>query len=290
MSGYALSSNFGTLADENDRRFRRVLSVLALPALILGIVIPFIHITVELIKAAQVERPVHVLQVKPKPKPKPVVPEEPKPQAPVVPKPQLTPEQRLARAKAQVSKMMRNFDQLQALRDPNMKAAPQTLTTEIITSSAGARQIQMDPDKTSGGIGDTHAVQRTTSTGVGSRSTTAVVSGIGSGGGTGGSGSGERYVARRSFEEIQAVFERNRGAFYAMYQRERRSHPDMVGKLVVRLTIAPSGRVTACQQVSSELQDPEFEQSIIARIQLLDFGAKDVGETTVDYPILFFPA
>ena len=48
--------------------------------------------------------------------------------------------------------------------------------------------------------------------------------------------------------------------------------------------------VEAYPRLSQELQDPAFEQSIIARILLLDFGAKDVGETTVDYPILFFPA
>ena len=285
---YALSGEFGTLADANDRRFRRLLSILGLPALILGIVIPLVHITVEIIKAQEPERVVKVLQPPPKPKPKQA--EEPKPLAPVVPKPQLTPEQKLARAKAKVSKLMRNFDELAALRDPNMPVAPQTLTTEIITSSSSTRSLQMDPDKTSGGIGDTHAVQRTTSTGIGSRSTTAVSSGIGSGGGTGGNGTGTRFVPGRTDDEIQRVFERSRGAYYAMYMRERRTHPDIQGKVVVHLTIAPNGHVTACKLVSSELNDPELEQSVVTRVQMMDFGAKDVPDFTTDYSFVFFPA
>jgi protein TonB len=287
MSVYALSADFGALSDENDRRFKRFLSVLGLPALFLGIVIPLLHITVEVIKEREEQRMVKVLQP-PKPKPKQV--EEPKPKAPITPKPQLTPEEKLARAKAKVSKMMRNFDELAALRDPNMPVAPQTLTTEIITSSSSTRSLQMDPDKTSGGIGDTHAVQRTTSTGIGSRSTTAVQSGIGSGGGTGGSGTGTRWVPGRTDDEIQRVFERSRGAYYAMYMRERRTHPDIQGKVVVHLTIAPNGHVTACKLVSSDLSDPEFEQSVVTRVLMMDFGAKDVPDFTTDYSFVFFPA
>ena len=57
----------------------------------------------------------------------------------------------------------------------------------------------------------------------------------------------------------------------------------------LRMTIAPSGQVTACKLISSELHNPAFEQKVVARILLMDFGAKDVGAFTVDYPINFFP-
>ena len=62
------------------------------------------------------------------------------------------------------------------------------------------------------------------------------------------------------------------------------------GKVVVRLTIAPSGAVTACELVSSELGDPDLERKVIQRVKLLNFGRKNVPEFTYpNYPIIFLP-
>ena len=85
------------------------------------------------------------------------------------------------------------------------------------------------------------------------------------------------------------MFDRNKGALYTIYLRELRVDPDAHGKLVVRLVIAPSGAVKAVSLVSSDFASDEFGSKILARVKLLDFGPKDVGDFTMDYPIVFFP-
>ena len=72
--------------------------------------------------------------------------------------------------------------------------------------------------------------------------------------------------------------------------RALRQNPALQGKVVVELTIAPSGVVTAVRIVSSDLKDPEFEAELIARIRLFRFKAKDVAPLTTTKPIDFFPA
>ena len=101
---------------------------------------------------------------------------------------------------------------------------------------------------------------------------------------------GESNKASRSREEIELVFDKNKGAIFALYNRALRMDPTLEGKLVLRLTIAPSGEVTACEVVSSELGDPELERKLVQRVLLFRFDAKDVEPVTTTKPIDFFPA
>ena len=115
--------------------------------------------------------------------------------------------------------------------------------------------------------------------------------GSGVGGGKGGtlqkSGSGK---ASRSIEEIKLVFERNKGAIYAIYNRALRDDPALQGKVVLELKIAPSGEVAGLRIVSSELKAEELEKKLLARIRSFDFGAKDVEAMVVTWPVDFLPS
>ena len=102
------------------------------------------------------------------------------------------------------------------------------------------------------------------------------------------SGSGGR--AARSREEIEIVFDRNKSAIYALYSRALREQPELQGKVVVQLTIAPTGEVTDARIVSSELNDAELERKLIARIRMFRFEDKEVEAMTTTKPIEFFPA
>src|SRR5258706_8030208 len=95
--------------------------------------------------------------------------------------------------------------------------------------------------------------------------------------------------AARSQEEIELVFDRNKGAIYALYSRALRERADLQGKLVLQLTISPAGEVTDCHLLSSELRDDELERKIVARVRLFRFEARDVETITARKTIEFFP-
>ena len=120
--------------------------------------------------------------------------------------------------------------------------------------------------------------------------------GVGSGGGGGGGGAGGTLQragngkASRSIEEIKLVFERNKGAIYAIYNRALREEPALQGKVVLELKIAPSGEVLECRIASSELNAAELERKLLARIRQFEFGAKDVEQMVVTWPVDFLPS
>ena len=62
--------------------------------------------------------------------------------------------------------------------------------------------------------------------------------------------------------------------------------------MVLRITIEPSGPVSACAVESSNMNNaPEFSAQIVDRVKKFNFGAKDgVPKTTILYPIDFLPA
>lgn len=83
-------------------------------------------------------------------------------------------------------------------------------------------------------------------------------------------------VNQRSEESILLVMERTKEAFYKLYIRELRKDPFLSGRLVLELVIEPSGEVSSCKIVSSELNNPALERKIVNRMLLADFGAENV--------------
>ncbi|HEU5297084.1 MAG TPA: AgmX/PglI C-terminal domain-containing protein [Burkholderiaceae bacterium] len=159
----------------------------------------------------------------------------------------------------------------------------------------------------SGGINTAAYSRNTGGGGLAGRATTLVegVAGGGGGGGAGGGGvkgddtgagrggslhKGGGGKASRSIEEIKLVFERNKGAIYAIYNRALRDDPTLQGKVVVELKIAPSGEVVDVRVLSSELKTSELERKLLARIKQFDFGNKDVDIMVVSWPVDFLPS
>jgi TonB family protein len=153
----------------------------------------------------------------------------------------------------------------------------------MITSKVGT---------TSGGINTASMSRNTGGSGIAGRSTTKVespVAGLAQSAG-GARRTGTSGKASRSREEIELVFDKNKGAIFALYNRALRADPTLEGKLVLRLTIAPNGEVTFCEVVSSELGDPDLERKLVLRIKQFRFEARDVEAITTTKPIDFFPA
>jgi len=285
---------------ESSERFRKILRVLLILLVIFGILFPLLP-TPKREAAEEVPQRLARLMLENKPKPPPPPPpkveEKPKiePKVAVV-KPAPVDQHQRARDKAQ-KQLNQVKDELADLRDV-MDLTP--LETRNLSGSVGADAhaerslITSKVGAGSGGITSANA-SRGFGTGAGSltgHDTTAVSSGIARSGlnsrGPPTSGGGGKPA--RSREEIELVFDRNKGRIYSLYARALRDNAELQGKLVLEFTIAPNGEVTMCRVVSSELKDPELERKIIALVRLFRFDAKDVDSITTTKPIDFFPA
>ena len=94
---------------------------------------------------------------------------------------------------------------------------------------------------------------------------------------------------QRSLEEIRRVFDANKGALFALYQAALTRAPGLSGKIVLELVISPDGRISRVSVVSSEIAQPELVEQVANRVRAFHFDAKDVGVTTVTYPVHFLP-
>lgn len=80
----------------------------------------------------------------------------------------------------------------------------------------------------------------------------------------------------RDPDQVSEVVNRHNASIQYCYQRELKVNPDLKGKLVVRFTIDPSGRVKDVNIISSTLNSPSIERCVISRIKRWDdFGAID---------------
>ncbi|MCI0505874.1 MAG: TonB family protein [Gammaproteobacteria bacterium] len=302
-----------TAIPEEDTRLKRNLQIALVLALIFGLVVPFLP--VKKIDKTQIEElPPRLAQlVVEKQKPKPPPPpekvekkekpkekkkeekkekpkEEPKPEPKEKSQAELVAE---ARKKAASTGLLALSDELSDLRDttpqlnkskPLAKGATQAKTVQrsILTSGvASAGSGGIDTSSLSSGVGRSSLA---------GRQTTQVDSPVEQVAQNARIESDKRSnKASRTYEEVSLVFDKNKGAIYALYNRELRTDPTLQGKIVFEITIDPAGNVTDVKIVSSELNSPELEKKLLARIRLFNFGPKEVETLIVTYPIDFLP-
>jgi outer membrane biosynthesis protein TonB len=90
-------------------------------------------------------------------------------------------------------------------------------------------------------------------------------------------------------QEVNKVIGRRMGAIKGCYERALRRDPNLKGKLVVRFTIAGSGRVTAARIVENDLT-PEVGNCVVSRFKAFRFPQPDGGSLTMESPFMFMPA
>jgi TonB family protein len=187
-------------------------------------------------------------------------------------------------------------DRLAALRDTTPGATVTAPATGEVTGGAG-RSTRQTARLTRGvtggseGIGSAQVATRQVlgDAALPGKAAAGVPAASASGGGQ--PASRDRPGSGRSQEEIQEILDRNKRSIYALYNRELRFDPTLRGKVVLAITIAPSGEVTDCRVVSSELNAPSLERKLVLLIKGIDFGAKPgVPSVTTKVPIEFFPA
>jgi TonB family protein len=311
-----------TTGELEQERLRKILRASFGALLVLSLVLSFLPLPQQSADEVpeipqRLARLVVERQAPPPPPPPPVVREDPVEPPPVVEPERVEPERRVepepvveneppppvdttaqARERARGAGVMQFASQLSALRTNADDAANrlertgavgvgnEAAATEraLITSRAGAA---------SGGINTAALSRNTGGGGLGGRATTQVESPVEGFAEAGGAAqrTGESNLASRSREEIERVFDANKGRIFTLYNRALRENPALQGKVVLRLTIAADGRVTHCEVVSSELNDPELERGLVQRVLQFQFEARDdIEPITTTKPIDFFPA
>lgn len=292
-----------TPTEADERRFRRVAGVVLGLFTVLCVVVPLLPPPPRQVVVLPVppDRIVEFIlkqppkpEVKPPPKPVPVKESasvrKPVTEVPVQQKPD-------PRAKAASSGLLALSRELAELRDMDQDRRPNDTPLNagvgdksrvdryILTAQTGTNSGGIAVARSSAGFGGGSAGLKGNSTAtVGSTVATAAA------GGPEASRIGKSGKAARTREEVELVFDRNKAAIYALYSRALRDNPALKGKVVLELTIAPSGDVTACRIVSSELGDADLERKLVARVKMFKFEAKDVAVMTTTKPIEFFPA
>ncbi|MDR3416191.1 MAG: TonB family protein [Nevskia sp.] len=317
MGVHAIRWESWALSEEADRRFRRIVLLVAVPALILTILVSIYKIEakksaagvyngsryVELIA----QQPAEAAPKPEEPKPAAKKAEEKPPQQAAPPRPVQHPTPvptETAREAAQKTQEMRVIqDQLADLRSQNLNTitSQQPLVSGVISSKGGvggsaasAETIASSAAANSGNgvVGSASVTTTQSGVGLGTRRTSTVQSPVGFGRDASRAGAGNDKVNNaRTLTEIQEVFDRNKAALISIYNRQARESPNMGdGKIVVKFTIAPDGSITACSIVSSSFNDPDFERKIIERIKLFHFASKNVPPFSYgSYPIEFHP-
>lgn len=244
-------------------------------------------------KAAKKPVPKTIEPATPAQQPKPEV-QKPEPEPP--PAQQLPPDRNKARERAQSAGVLALADELADLREHN--AVAQLNATPTIAATGEAARVERalittNAAASSGGINTASLSRNTGGAALAGRKTTRVESRVASSTRKAAEASrvsGDAGTASRSREEIEMVFDRNKAAIFALYNRALRKDPGLEGKVVLTITIEPDGRVSACNVVSSDLNAPELESKLVRRVKMFRFEARDVATVTTTKPIDFFPA
>jgi len=87
-------------------------------------------------------------------------------------------------------------------------------------------------------------------------------------------------------DEIRRVVARNKGSIRACFEAERRQNPDAMGKVVVKIEVAPSGSVESATVASSTFKTDAVASCTVAAIKRFKFPPKS-SKTMLSYPFAF---
>lgn len=208
------------------------------------------------------------------------------------------PKEKEAREVAQNSGLIALSDELADLRE----GFDLDEITELPQQTAGMKALEMEStgdllasqaNHSSGGINTNTLTRKIESSELATRKTTSVTSSIKRKppvkiADTIKSPSGP--IGTRSADEVERVFQQNRGAIFSIYSRALRKNPSLAGRVVLELTIDPSGKVIDVKIISSELGDKKLERKLALRVKKFKFSEASVRQITVSYPIDFLPS
>lgn len=295
-----------------DKRFWQVLALLAIPFLLLALIIPLINVPEPkreeleklppqlakvVIQKKELPPPPEPPKEEPKPeekKPEPVEEKKPEPKPEQKPEPEPVKLQK-AQEQAKKSGVLQFADELSAMRDAldisDVKTESQNMTRakgeaanvdrNLVTSGAKAK---------SGGINTAALSRDTGGVALSGRESTQVESKLEEvGDAITEARAGSRDKTFRSEQSIWQKMDASKGRIFSIYNRALRQNPTLQGKVEFKIVIEPDGSVSNATIVSSQLGDTDLEKKLLAAIRLINFGAADVLQTTLNYSFDFLP-
>lgn len=309
-----------TVHGEDEKRFRKILLLVLFLTILLGYLIPLWNITVveQEVKIEVPERLAKLLLEKasppPPPKkeeveeekeeePKPEEKEEEKEEVEKKPEPEQKPkptkEKEPVKKKTESAGVLAFKSDFAGLLDldsdvDSKLGAKASLTNLGATAKKSTRSIITSQSTSGSGGINTAAISKNvggTGSGLEGVGFSRVESSIGTEYATDDRPLSEGPGPSRTDEEIQIVFDKYKSALYRIYNRELRKDPTLQGKMVLRLTIEPDGKVSACSIDSSDMDAASLDENIVARVRKFNFGAKEgVPTITILFPVDFLPA
>jgi hypothetical protein len=74
-----------------------------------------------------------------------------------------------------------------------------------------------------------------------------------------------------------------------LYDKRVKSHPDLMGSIVLHLKVDASGSVVQVAEVQSRLKDPEFRDAVVQQAYQWKFAGNHSEPLEIEYPLLFVP-
>jgi TonB family protein len=300
----------------DERRFRLFLALVIAVVLLAGIVLSSIPLPKKE-RLARVEVPERVAKFiteRPKPRSSEAAKPEPKPPLPrpeprFERKPQeerkpLTSIEVKARQKAENSGLLALTRDLSDLIDT---ASAQSMTsgrlsksgdsqsvaavnTDILTTRGAQESGGLKQDVHDGNVGRSQLDEGQRQVARQLLASKGEIGTVNSESGTSGRQRAERGDNLRSEADVAYVMDKHKSILHSIYRRARRSNPGLQGKIVLEITILPSGQVSNVRVKSSELNDKSLEVSLVARIRQFDFGSRPVEPLTIVVPVEFLPS
>jgi TonB family protein len=300
---------------KTDHTFNVILSVVLTVFVLVGIFLATVDIPAEKrdTRKAVPDRIAKLFRERPKPPPKPKPEEKPKPKPPEpkrepLPnraKPEdrkpLTKTQETARKKAEQSGLLAHVKELADLIDTSnvdSMISRNITKSDSKAASVDSKILTTDGGKGSGGVGGGKHVAAVGTTKLDEAQSKAARDQLLAANNANAIKAPPPVIKRgtaqgdgsRTEEDIRYVMDQNKNKLHSLYQRARRANPGLKGKLIIELTVLPSGKVSAARIKSSELNDPALEESILARILQFEFGSRSGGPYTLTVPVDFVPS
>jgi TonB family protein len=102
----------------------------------------------------------------------------------------------------------------------------------------------------------------------------------------GGSVSGGEGTGTIDRDAVTSVFSRRKGAIKSCYERALKSNPNVKGKVTIKFTIGPAGRITDISVAANTTGDGEIGDCIIEKVRGWKFDPPSGGSVTFSYPFL----